>query len=1047
MCLLLLLGVAGASVGADAIALRMTRAAPSSARTWHFRTGVPFAKGALSDASGAALTREGRPVPAQTEVLARWGPPGSALGNSIRWLGLDFVDSVAAGKRNEYRLILGKRGKAQGPVTVERSDKGLRVTNGRFEIELPASGAGFDLLGSVKLDGKSVIARGACPGAFIADGKGRTYWARLDATCAITVEQAGPLAATIRAEGWFVDPKAPPSAAPKGEPAPRPKGGFCRYVTRLTVAAGLPCVRVQHTFILTEDSKKTTYRDIGIALPFAGTHGGTSFGAAPGSFPGHVYLLQSSDEKFVVKSAAGDGKTLAEGERAEGWARAGGLGVAVRDMWRNYPKEIEVLPDRRRLIIHFWPKHGVPRHETAETVTGANGWRLPFVHTGEKLDFSIPPVFLDKKIFGREYGYLGSHQSVEEGMEANALGVAKTHELLIDFGGEGFLARQALFRSAAHALPDPAHIARTAVLGHVAESDVAAFPMFEARVVRGMKFYLRMLRRVGSYGMWNYGDVHHKWHKRRVGRDMVWRPQYYRLWAGFHHGYARLPWWLYMRTGDPEFLDFGRAQCLHTGDIDLCHWSNAESAKGKPNRNRKMVGGLCDYKGFVHWNAGDRGGYNSMIDHFLYDFYLTGNRRSRDVALEHGYYVLKHMGVSHGRGGAGIADTIINLYKATWDPKVEARMHRACASMMARAPDKQHAPWWTPWLTRYWQLTSSPKAKKYLLDWVASGHFVHDGLDKVSEAWFVTGDLKYAKRCAERLQYRGALTYLRDGDLLDGWTGSGWYEWAFQAREAMMATQAARAGLPHLALADLETHPVRALTARYEKDYVARQWKLPYNWRDKRQRVVAALYHDGAAKTIPLGTGFQYKSSESLLYGPDGKPIKRFALEGRRNRGGSEKVGLGPDDPKGFYYMVFFSPFSFRPIIPDLEKIWVRAGRDGMFTQRRGRVFFYVPEDCARFEMTFVGGESVTGSRHLARGALFNPDLKPVARLSVGHDRKPLVVKIEVPPAHRGKPWYLIGEEYLTLVDVKGVPPWMAGTYKAFEGAPRFPPDKMPIRR
>jgi hypothetical protein len=80
---------------------------------------------------------------------------------------------------------------------------------------------------------------------------------------------------------------------------------------------------------------------------------------------------------------------------------------------------------------------------------------------------------------------------------------------------------------------------------------------------------------------------------------------YFRVWAGFHHGYAPVPWWLYMRGGDSRLLDFARAETLHLMNVDLCQWHNEElgdSSFSAPERKHR--GGLCDFKGVVHWNAG-----------------------------------------------------------------------------------------------------------------------------------------------------------------------------------------------------------------------------------------------------------------------------------------------------------------------------------------------------------------------------------------------------------------------------------------------------------
>lgn len=1057
--ILALLVLAFPSPAAD-ISLRMTRPAPADLTACAMRAGVPFARGELTDKDAVRLFCGTTELPLQTEVMATWGPPDSPDGRSIKWLGLDFVQpNLKTGVAPEYRLTIGDRTRApDNPVTVEETPSAIRLRNGPLDIVI--NRAGFNLFESVKADGKQILSR-PMPGAYMRDERGRTYWACKDPRAAVTVEARGPLAAVVRAEGWFVNPDDGNRTPVAGEPSQRPVGGFGRFITRIYVTQGQPAVRVQHTFILTEDSPKTRYGDIGIVFPIdkdaAVQFGGTG---APARVAAH--LLQKSADRFDFIRT---GEEAVSGARAEGWVQAGPLALAVKDFWQNYPKEIEFDPAASTLTLCFWPRHGVERVETIPAVGPLNGWQLPFVHTGRLLDFAVPPDFLDKKTFGQEAGYLGSGQSVEQGMRANALGIAKTHEILIAFGDREFDARRKHFQSAVHVLPDPRHIAGTRVLGHIAAADTVDFPDFEARLERGLLFYTRMLSHAGSYGMWNYGDVHHKW----LTRGEVWGPSYYRLWGGFHHGKPRLFWWAYLRSGNPDLLDFGRAELQHMADIDLCHWSNAAAAKGDPNSNRKMVGGLCDYKGFVHWNAGDRACYNSLIDVFLYDFYLTGNRRSRDAALEHGYYVFANAGADQGRTAAGQVDTLVNLYQATWDPKVGERMRQRAHVMMSRPPYAQHATFWTPWLWRYWETTQDPVAREYILNWAEAGFmdragdpklkavreamlakketwygpFPEDGLDITAYAYYITGDSKYADYCRERLRYRSSFTFLKDGDLLDGWNGQDWYEWAFSVRDGMIALEAARKG--KLTMDDLPAGGwINIITPRLDnasgQRVIGKDYPLPAN--APSQRFTTVFYHDGAARQIPLGTRSQYNTTVAKLSSPAGALLKEFTTEGRKSA--VESVAFGPEQPKGFYTVTHESPWSFAPALPAVEKSWMRVGPGVTWCVGRGRAFFFVPPDCARFELTFAPGYEVkpTQYRYMGAGVVYDPDLRVVAPIASGNE-KCQVISVDVPPAQRGKVWSFVANDYVMLIGVRGIPSWVSASHRAFAGPNPLPPDDM----
>jgi len=365
------------------------------------------------------------------------------------------------------------------------------------------------------------------------DGDGREFRAAQDTTAEVRIEMQGPQAAVIRAEGWFVNPDAEVTA-PKGETKPRPGGGFCRFVTRLYVAAGQPDVRVQHTFILTEDSEKTTYSDIGFRLPLAQGNVAAQFGGVEGTFSEPVHLLQKSWNAFDVVAG---GTARATGKSAAGWVRAGNLGVAVRDFWQNFPTELEVAPAARGLTVHFWPKHGAPRMETKETLSDDNVWWFPFAHSGSKLDFRIPEVLKDAKQFKELHagGY------AEKMYKANAIGVAKTHDLLIHFDAEHDFANRAdCFQVNGQALPDPKYIASTKVFGPIPASDPEKHPLVEHRFNNSLKWIIRSKDANGSFGKWNYGDVQSMF---EMKHGIVW-PDYRRLWISTHYNNPRVAWWL-----------------------------------------------------------------------------------------------------------------------------------------------------------------------------------------------------------------------------------------------------------------------------------------------------------------------------------------------------------------------------------------------------------------------------------------------------------------------------------------------------------------------
>jgi len=1079
------------------VKLKLTAAPTRDLSTWHFRTGVPFAFGALKAGEPLRLLQGDREIPVQTEVLATWGPADSEFGSAVKWLGVDFVDRVSAGEQTEYRLVKGKLTRSK--LTVNETDHHITINNGRLNLVVNKTG-GFNLFESVKLGGKAVVAPGQATGAYIVDGQGRTFLARHDATANVKVEMSGSVAAVIRAEGWFVNPKVRITTPPK-EPGPRPEGGFCRFVTRIYVAADQPDVRVQHTFILTEDSDTTTYRDIGIALPISNSTS-ASYGGVKGEHDGHTYLLQESWDRFTVHRVTSDGSNvIAEGEKPEGWITAGNIAVGIRDFWQNFPKELEADTAAGQMRVHLWPDHGLPRKQTTQTLNDKNAWRLPFVHSGDELDFRIPEVLADSKSFPQLHG--GGY--IESMYKANAIGVAKTHDLLISFEPKHMSARMAAFNVDPHALADPQYTASTRIFGPIPAAEPGKRPLLEHRYNASVRFVRRSADLSGSFGMWNYGDLHTYL---RIEGETVW-PQYRRLWAATHYNYPRVAWWQYWRAGDHEVGLHARRESRHIMDVDICHWTNElfESREHQPvYHRRKAVGGLCDYKGVVHWHAGDRNAYNACIDFMLYDYYLTGNRRAWDVAMAHGRYIQKTGTKSIGRGAAGQADTLIELYKATWDPTVGERLVWHLNRILKIPPGNHDQKLdWTPWITRYWDLTHDPAIKDYLIGWLED--YGSARLNLWAYGYYITGKKDYATRVAQSLLQHEVTTIVGSAQF-DGMIGRNMKPWADELTSAMPSLKAAESAT--LQLSDFQpvkhwpywtNWGIRVPYTIYKKlidDYFHGTFPWP---QDDTFRITSYIYHDGSPKKLWLGVqSMSARPATNVeLFAPDGGLIKHVQLEhfdrvirvvsregavavkkiwpARYNypREGdkvtingktydverdqviletrpcrspedvyalcSEAVTLTSNDPKGFYKVVHAGPFYTPvPILPPSGKVWLKVGTESTI-EIGGFQYFYVPPDCEQFEMSFLPTYTKTRFKsklRLASGAILNPDCKPVASISCGLATRPQVITITVPPAHRGKAWGITGQLF-SIVSMKGVPPYISPSFDAVATPPHVP--------
>lgn len=118
----------------------------------------------------------------------------------------------------------------------------------------------------------------------------------------------------------------------------------------------------------------------------------------------------------------------------------------------------------------------------------------------------------------------------------------------------------------------------------------------------------------------------------------------------------------------------------------------------------------------------------------------------------------------------------------------------------------------------------------------------------------------------------------------------------------------------------------------------------------------------------------------------------------------------------------------------------MRVGPGVTWCAGRGRAFFFVPPDAARVELTFAPGYGVspTQYRFMGAGMICDPDLRAVAAISIGNETRQ-VVGIDVPPAQRGKAWSFVVNDLVMLIGVKGIPPWVSASHKAFTGPNPFP--------
>jgi len=597
---------------------------------------LPRAWGVTSVAGLRLADAAATPVPAQFEVLARWGSHPGDTSAPIRWVLVGWRESLAGSATRE--LYVDRNGPGPAPpqsIGLVQTPSAVTVNTGaaQFEIRLDD----FNLLHQVQIGGANLLQPLGGTAALHYEPAGTLSivpGGSPDLTPRVTaavVERSGPLCAVVRVTGSVRDAGAQP---------------VLDFTARMSFVAGRTDVAVDFTvennhplLVNPDDGQPTNAHSLGsvnsvyvgslalgVRLAAAGgdlqvvTEGGAS-AAAPA---GPVRLFQDSSgtahwDAYVglvgwpgfeapatprlqaYCSAPGwtvtGASAPASGSQALGWLAAGRAGgpqvlASVKDFWQNFPKALAAAPDG--------------------TVTA--------------------------DLFPDGARYFHNFRTGEE----------KTHRLYLAFGQGAPAAAAAegqarAFQSPLAASATPAWIHRCRVLEDMPVADIPAWPLYE-RYVRvafepnpdfdpevddpsfGNRTLTEILEGYNFYGWQDYGDV----------------PLDYEAFGPNQAGQLNLKYWFteslfrqLCRSGDFHWLDLALPAARHISDVDYLHipdggayhWAHGayfghsqhdEPGCTNPNRN-----------------------YNSpSVDLFFgvpdlsLAYCLTGERRFRDVAQE-----------------------------------------------------------------------------------------------------------------------------------------------------------------------------------------------------------------------------------------------------------------------------------------------------------------------------------------------------------------------------------------------------------------------------
>jgi len=665
--------------------------------SWPVTFGVPMPRGRMKADMRAIVYRDNAPLPTQTTPLATWTPDGG----DVRWLLVDCqVDAQQSDTAYELR-VFSEQPAPETKLRYSRDERELTIDTGvaRFII---CDRDAFEIT-SVQTAGRQLVEPNAPVRFSVMDHRGRRYTASGDLSGnGCVIEDAGSQRIAVKSRGWY-----------------RSEGGagFCQHVTRLEFFAGSTKVRLLHTFIFTGTSESHQIRDIAINLPLAVSRSRqATFGIDAAHLERsktlenvrHASLVQDCNTRWDLKYELLDrerNQTLATGNKFGGWMNLadshGGMTVALREAWQNYPNEFEVAGNQ--VNIHLWPKHGRLLDFRTRAVLE------PYGEEGIEA--------INKYFLSRPKPYAKSIDQIDN----NAMGVAKTHELWLEFHAGEFVPSQAVQLAHQANTPvllssDPKWNCRTgALISPIHHYDPEQFPDPERLLEAMFDRFVYWQNDLSDFGWYDYGDVHNRVGSDEYNRKLKAGPTaaFWRYWDSTHYGLPNAPWTLYYRSGNRKYLQFAEVNSRHCMDIDRCHFGDG----------KRRIKGTHYYQDWsiIPWN-----GYPpeyvmlanyAKLEYLAYAYYLRGYRRALDVMKDYGealvkyhnnpkaafplrmnkviYKQVRHLGPPMGN--------MTELYRITWDERYLDVARDYAQAMIDILPDQAGFAKWQGKLPFVWE--------------------------------------------------------------------------------------------------------------------------------------------------------------------------------------------------------------------------------------------------------------------------------------------------------------------------------------------------------
>lgn len=633
--------------------------------------GIPIRRGEMQPGDHVVLTGPGGVYPCQTKVLAYW-PDGS-----VKWLHLLFpIDGAVAplagfpgvpaiGSVETFDVTFRAGENAQSFALYHRADlppvlpseivtvaplstgtdgqvQKVRIDTGAAQITVST---GDYWLPEVLVDGHPVWRPGSQGATAFVDflRPQSQYPARTThpdgvpdpgpvAIESLVVEESGPLRALVRLQG----------KALCQEPAD--------VIIRLEFFAGRPWVRVTHSVEFNQkDPRQVFMTGMGVRLPVAEPGSGqiVTFGGQNTpvqlSSPEYAALSQLSHMHYRIRGTRdGTLQTIAGDARSRGWINVadeeGGVTVALRHMWQEYPKELSYSAATGDLTAWLWPA-SAPVMDVRRYSNYPH--RVQGESAGQNADWVESTYYGTDESPGEPFvGVSRSHELLISFVQPEDHAIATTESVVADFESPPLIySGYDTYRLAGITVPLP---------------DMSRFPLIAANFDNYTDFWLFHQRFWGWYGMWNYGDVQHRFRsggygwkiepdrlKAYLNTPEAQRSEFREIGRLIGDYRAQQDWlfdngrWGWTNTEGLPGLYF-QQEYLRTGRRDVFFMAEAlgRHARDVITRQSGRFFGLGTRHGVQHWSDGNHEERQTTAVEYRHHYYLTGDPRSRDVVMK-----------------------------------------------------------------------------------------------------------------------------------------------------------------------------------------------------------------------------------------------------------------------------------------------------------------------------------------------------------------------------------------------------------------------------